>query len=306
MNITPKEVNRKIRSLRSRKIAEKESQKDLNNDGKSRYSLRLLSKGLDKQKNTIECIKLDETEETQEKFSAQFLNGTYSEETKHLLQIRPKAEDEEKNIIGEYMEFNERGAKRRKISDKFSNIYEESKQSSQFLPEEERNTFEFIEYDEIEDRHEKIPIKFLNGTCNEEPKHSLRCLPKIPNEERNTIEYVEIDGIEERCEKIIPTKYVNINCDEESRHSSRFLPKIQDEDDRFGEYVALELRSLRSEASKRRLKSEIRRAICHIADLDDADIFMPNAAVDPLSLYSQSFPNYSQMCEISNIRSEIA
>lgn len=48
------------------------------------------------------------------------------------------------------------------------------------------------------------------------------------------------------------------------------MQKEPDENDRFGEYVAMELKSLQFESNRRRLKSEIRRAVTRIADEDDA------------------------------------
>lgn len=48
--------------------------------------------------------------------------------------------------------------------------------------------------------------------------------------------------------------------------------KLKDEHDQFGEYVALELRSLKTELSRRRLKSEIRKAIVRIADEEDLQL----------------------------------
>lgn len=47
------------------------------------------------------------------------------------------------------------------------------------------------------------------------------------------------------------------------------LQKQPDDNDIFGQYVATELRSLRTDANKRRLKSAIRRSIDQIADGDD-------------------------------------
>lgn len=186
------------------------------------------------------------------------------------------------------------------------NYKKESKYPLQYLtklPDEERNMMEHKELGGIGEKCEKIPAKFLNNTYDEEPKHPLRFLSKVPNGERCTMEYQELGAIEEKREKFT-TQYVNNGYDEEPRHSFRTLPKVPDEDDRFGEYVALELRSLRSEANKRRLKSEIRRAICHIADLEDADFFSPSASSDLITLHSQSSPQYSNMCEITNVRSE--
>ncbi|XP_024869874.1 uncharacterized protein LOC112453371 [Temnothorax curvispinosus] len=76
-------------------------------------------------------------------------------------------------------------------------------------------------------------------------------------------------------------------------------PITRNKDERFGEWVALELQSLHSEVNKRVLKSEIRKAICHIADLDNADIVVPST-----SLNSSQSSTYTPMCEITNIKSE--
>lgn len=101
-----------------------------------------------------------------------------------------------------------------------------------------------------------------------------------------------------------PAETVNVNYEEDARHTSHTVSKVLNEDDRFGEYVALELRSLRSEASKRKLKSEIRRAICRIADLDDADILIPSSSSNPSPPYSPPSPTYMSVCEITSVKSE--
>lgn len=113
---------------------------------------------------------------------------------------------------------------------------------------------------------------------------------------------------EERREKRKRPNYSSdTTYEEEPRHSPRIPPKVPNEDDRFGEYVALELRSLRSEVSKRKLKSEIRRAICRIADLDDAGVFDPGTTSNPSPPYSpppNPVPTYTPVCEITNVKSE--
>lgn len=159
----------------------------------------------------------------------------------------------------------------------------------------------------MENKYEKTPTTYLDMTYNEELKHSSIFLPKVLENESNTVDYngIEFDRREERHEKKNPiNKYVNISYDEEPGHSLRVIPKVPDEDDRFGEYVALELRSLRSDTNKRRLKSEIRKAICSIADFDDANVLVLNA-LDPLSQHSPS-STYSKICEIVNVKSESA
>lgn len=210
----------------------------------------------------------------------------------------------------EYKDLDEMERRReRKISAKFLNGHykEESRYSLRHLtkiPEyEEMDTMEYKGLDGIEER-QKICTKFLSSTYDEEPKHSLR--PKAPDDEKSTMQYRELDEVEDTRKMKIPNKYANISYDEEPRHSLRIHPlsKLPDENDRFGEYVALELRSLRSEANKRRLKSEIRRAICRIADLEDADILNPSELSNSLFPYPQPSPMYSQICEITNITSE--
>ncbi|XP_029171249.1 uncharacterized protein LOC114940677 [Nylanderia fulva] len=109
---------------------------------------------------------------------------------------------------------------------------------------------------------------------------------------------------DEKGEKMLPTNSLDIVNEEESRHSQISSSKVSNEDDRFGEWVALELRSLRSEVNKRKLKSEIRRAVCRIADLDDADTFPSNSSTDPLYLSSIPSPAYVSVCDLTNIKSE--
>lgn len=212
---------------------------------------------------------------------------------------------EERNSI-EYEEFNRNEERcKMKIPAKFLNNThdKESKHSLRLLaksPEEEMHTMEYEELDGTEEKCKKrISARYSNSAYDEQPKHSLRFLPKILDEKRNNVEHWRT---EEKCEKI-PTRFLNNNYDEEPRHSLRVLPNVPDEDDRFGEYVALELRSLRSETSKRRLKSEIRKAICRIADLDDADLLIPTTPPEFLTVYSPGSPKYSQICEITNVTS---
>lgn len=59
------------------------------------------------------------------------------------------------------------------------------------------------------------------------------------------------------------------NDDDDSIKVSK--PNLEDYDI-FGRYVALELRSLKSDKNRRKLKSEIRKAIVRIADDDDNDL----------------------------------
>ncbi|KAG8240216.1 hypothetical protein J437_LFUL004676 [Ladona fulva] len=65
------------------------------------------------------------------------------------------------------------------------------------------------------------------------------------------------------------------------------LKRQQDDCDIFGEYVASELRSLKSDFNKRRLKSEIRKAVARIADEDD-HCFASTSSFSPSSEYSLS------------------
>ncbi|XP_054013753.1 uncharacterized protein LOC128895293 isoform X2 [Hylaeus anthracinus] len=91
-----------------------------------------------------------------------------------------------------------------------------------------------------------------------------------------------IEVIERRGKK--RAKFV---AEKDFKDSAQILSKEPDDYDTFGEYVAMELRSLRSDENKRRLKAEIRRAICRIADLDDATIYAFCAS-----------PNTSQSCPL--------
>lgn len=111
---------------------------------------------------------------------------------------------------------------------------------------------------------------------------------------------------DEKSEKKRPVTSIDIVNEEELKRSRISLSKVSNEDDRFGEWVALELQSLRSEVNKRKLKSEIRRAICRIADLDDADSFPSNSSSDPSPHYSSlvSSPTYSSVCDLINIKYE--
>ncbi|XP_043508723.1 uncharacterized protein LOC122528070 [Frieseomelitta varia] len=64
-------------------------------------------------------------------------------------------------------------------------------------------------------------------------------------------------------------KHKNNDVDEELYKSAlRTLQKEPDDYDKFGQYVALELKSLKSDFNKARLKSEIRKIIVRIADED--------------------------------------
>ncbi|EFN61038.1 hypothetical protein EAG_15014 [Camponotus floridanus] len=130
-------------------------------------------------------------------------------------------------------------------------------------------------------------------------------------DQRNTIlntmedEQISTEKYEEKKE-IKYLKSLDIINEEESIRSQISLSRVTNEDDRFCEWVALELRSLRSEINKRKLKSEIRKAICRIADLDDASIFASNPSSNSSLPYSSPVPSptYLSLCEITNVKSE--
>ncbi|GLV40953.1 hypothetical protein CBL_08527 [Carabus blaptoides fortunei] len=84
--------------------------------------------------------------------------------------------------------------------------------------------------------------------------------------------------------------------DDNSKIFKRVLDIMQkdaDENDRFGEYVAMELKNLQFESNRRRLTSEIRRAISRIADEDDNNYSssvstVPSPYPSPLDYPAQS------------------
>ena len=59
------------------------------------------------------------------------------------------------------------------------------------------------------------------------------------------------------------------------KEAVQIMMKPKDEYDIFGEYVASELKSLRFDINKGRLKSEIRKAIAKIADEDEREFWSP-------------------------------
>ena len=70
------------------------------------------------------------------------------------------------------------------------------------------------------------------------------------------------------------------------------LQQEPDEFDEFGQYVALELKSLKSDFNRGRLKSEIRKIIVRIADEDLYCGLSPSAtAVPSSSISSTPVPN---------------
>ncbi|CAH0402536.1 unnamed protein product [Chilo suppressalis] len=81
----------------------------------------------------------------------------------------------------------------------------------------------------------------------------------------------------ETIEKTGSKRKSNVNAKSDDDHSKvlkralEIMQKEPDENDRFGEYVIMELKSLRFDSNRRRLKSEIRRAIARIADEDDTN-----------------------------------
>ncbi|KOX74746.1 hypothetical protein WN51_14684, partial [Melipona quadrifasciata] len=77
------------------------------------------------------------------------------------------------------------------------------------------------------------------------------------------------DKKENRIQLSKKRKHKNNDVDEELYKSAlRILQKEPDDYDKFGQYVALELKSLKSDFNKARLKSEIRKIIVRIADED--------------------------------------
>ena len=67
------------------------------------------------------------------------------------------------------------------------------------------------------------------------------------------------------------------------------LQKPLDEEDKFGQYVAMELRGLRSDFFKRKLKNEIRKAVISIVEEEEMEYISsaPNVSTTLTS------PNYS-------------
>ncbi|XP_063913745.1 uncharacterized protein LOC135130311 [Zophobas morio] len=59
------------------------------------------------------------------------------------------------------------------------------------------------------------------------------------------------------------------------------VPEASDADDRFIQYVAMELKGLRSDFYKRKLKSEIRHAVARIVDEEDVALAAPASSSPP-------------------------
>lgn len=76
------------------------------------------------------------------------------------------------------------------------------------------------------------------------------------------------------------------------RNALQVLHKQSDEYDCFGNYVAMELRSLKHDFSRRKLKSEIRKTIVRIADEDDY-FSIPSSSSTASSHLSIPSPNPS-------------
>lgn len=76
------------------------------------------------------------------------------------------------------------------------------------------------------------------------------------------------------------------------------LQQGSDEYDKFGEYVALELKSLRSDYNKARLKHEIRKAIVRIAEEDLYGSYSTSSTSTPLPSPSiqEEYQQSSQSC----------
>lgn len=94
------------------------------------------------------------------------------------------------------------------------------------------------------------------------------------------------------------------------REAVEIMRKPKDEFDRFGEYVALELRSLRSDYYRSRLKSEIRKVIMLIADEDDARHWShpsssssntPSPAMPEASIVADNTSSNQEMKQVSQI-----
>ena len=72
----------------------------------------------------------------------------------------------------------------------------------------------------------------------------------------------------------------------------QIMMKPKDEYDRFGEYVASELKSLKFDINRGRLKSEIRKSIAKIADEDEGQFWSQSTSQSTsLSTASSPFPS---------------
>lgn len=75
------------------------------------------------------------------------------------------------------------------------------------------------------------------------------------------------------------------------------MKKPKDDFDRFGEYVALELKSLKSDYYRGVLKSEIRKAILNISDMDEKNYWSTasgSSSSTPIASPSNVVDNFSQ------------
>ncbi|XP_055905120.1 uncharacterized protein LOC129940710 [Eupeodes corollae] len=89
--------------------------------------------------------------------------------------------------------------------------------------------------------------------------------------------------------------------DEDSLKAAlKILKREPDEHDIFGEYVAQELRSLKFDFNKRKLKSEIRKAIVHIAD-DDDSLSQPSTSFQYSQTNDDSTSSVSGQLNFSNV-----
>ncbi|XP_055915159.1 uncharacterized protein LOC129948232 [Eupeodes corollae] len=89
--------------------------------------------------------------------------------------------------------------------------------------------------------------------------------------------------------------------DEDSLKAAlKILKREPDEHDIFGEYVAQELRSLKFDFNKRKLKSEIRKAIVRIAD-DDDSLSQPSTSFQYSKTNDDSTSSVSGQLNFSNV-----
>lgn len=73
-------------------------------------------------------------------------------------------------------------------------------------------------------------------------------------------------------------KVKNDESDKLFQDAVQIMKEPNDEHDRFGEYVAYELKSLRFDINRGRLKSEIRKSIAKIADEDEEQFWSPSTS----------------------------
>lgn len=87
-------------------------------------------------------------------------------------------------------------------------------------------------------------------------------------------------------------KVKNDESDKLFQKAVQIMKKPKDEYDRFGEYVASELKSLKFDINRGRLKSEIRKSIAKIADEDEGQFWSQSTSQSTsLSAASSPFPS---------------